>query len=42
MAQVRKAQKKDAERESSMVELALLCDSMDYDGCLPSTSQFYG
>ncbi|CAE7686577.1 Cacna1e, partial [Symbiodinium pilosum] len=30
--QVRKAQKKDAERESSMVELALLCDSMDYDG----------
>lgn len=30
--QVRKAQTKDAERESSMVELALLCDSMDYDG----------
>ncbi|CAE7472753.1 Ca-alpha1D [Symbiodinium natans] len=30
--QVRKAQKKDAERERSMVELALLCDSMDNDG----------
>ena len=36
--QVRKARQKDAEREASMVELALLCDSMDYDGHLLRTS----
>lgn len=30
--QTRKMQRKDAEREKHMVELALLCDSMDRDG----------
>ncbi|CAK9096670.1 Sodium channel protein type 11 subunit alpha (NaN) (Sensory neuron sodium channel 2) (Sodium channel protein type XI subunit alpha) (Voltage-gated sodium channel subunit alpha Nav1.9) [Durusdinium trenchii] len=30
--QARKLQKKDAEREANMVELALLCDSMDVNG----------